>query len=75
MKTTTQNPPAFPLSKKIDGVGDVVHSGMTLRDYFAAKAMQVFAQDALKNDETDQMVADWSYQLADAMLVERESYE
>ena len=53
---------------------DVVNTGMTLRDYFAAKAMQgmigdfdfnTFAQDPLR-------LARWSYQAADAMLKARE---
>jgi hypothetical protein len=43
-------------------------TGMTLRDYFAAQAMQVF----IANDETDmdQDVRD-AYMLADKMLAER----
>ena len=54
--------------------------GMTLRDYFAAKAMQGLiasprmplpaAQGGL--DVTDVMVADLSYKMADAMLKARQ---
>ena len=40
---------------------------MTLRDYFAAKAMQgVMAKTIDKNT-----IANWSYEMADAMLKER----
>ena len=61
--------PAFP-----EGNFEHKTSGMTLRDYFAAKAMQgmigdfdfnTFAQDPLR-------VARWSYEAADAMLKARE---
>ncbi len=55
--------------------------GMTLRDYFAAKAMQGLiasprmplpaAQGGL--NVTDVMVADLSYKMADAMLKAREA--
>lgn len=46
--------------------------GMTLRDYFAAKAMQVIRADAefLLRHDADQ-VADRAYELADAMLKAR----
>jgi hypothetical protein len=47
-------------------------SGMSLRDYFAAKAMQGFcAHPDQKNWTVAEMVAD-SYDYADAMLAERE---
>ena len=50
-----------------------LESGMTLRDYFAAKAMQSFTniwyEDA-KN--TPESIAKKSYKLADAMLKQRE---
>jgi hypothetical protein len=48
-------------------------AGMTLRDYFAAKAMQAYYLDP----EIDQCcgklesVARWSYEMADAMLEAR----
>lgn len=49
--------------------GDADFNGMTLRDYFAAKAMQVF----LANTETS-FAADAknAYAMADAMLAARE---
>jgi hypothetical protein len=47
--------------------------GMTLRDYFAAKAMQGLLA-SLPSDTTlyDSNVAKWSYEMADAMLKARQ---
>jgi hypothetical protein len=51
--------------------------GMTLRDYFAAKAMQGVAMrfdlmsHAGRNDNTPDVVAKFCYQMADSMLRER----
>ena len=42
--------------------------GMTLRDYFAAKAMQVLCDDRFTEDQ----IAKASYEMADAMLKARE---
>ena len=43
--------------------------GMTLRDYFAAKAMAaMLTHDAQKNDWPDAKVAEWAYNAADAMM-------
>ena len=43
--------------------------GMTLRDYFAAKAMAaMLTYDAQKNDWPDAKVAEWAYNVADAMM-------
>ncbi len=51
----------------------VPRDGMSLRDYFAAKAMQSFAHYQLKAecDIDDAQVATWAYKIADAMLLER----
>jgi hypothetical protein len=47
--------------------------GMTLRDYFAAKAMQAAATNETgANGFTFQQRADWAYRQADAMLKARE---
>jgi hypothetical protein len=47
--------------------------GMTLRDYFAAKAMVAFwlAPDIESCTQTPQAIAHWSYVMADAMLKAR----
>ena len=44
--------------------------GMTLRDYFAAKAMGGFAADPNYGAEPERM-AEYAYKWADAMLAER----
>jgi hypothetical protein len=49
--------------------------GMTLRDYFAAKAMQATVQAWILKSQypmTDLMVAENAYSVADAMLEARE---
>lgn len=49
--------------------------GMALRDYFAAKAMQAFIRNhqgsSLDDEKFDEMIARFSYELADAMLSAR----
>jgi hypothetical protein len=63
--------PAFPTN-------DVCYNGMTLRDYFAAKAMPVAwgmyeeLYDCSPEDVIP-FVADYAYDLADAMLKRREA--
>jgi hypothetical protein len=50
-------------------------AGMTLRDYFAAKAMQGYAQYSAANSKSvfsDQQLAEDAYLIADAMLAARE---
>jgi hypothetical protein len=47
---------------------------MTLRDYFAAKAMQGDIASMVGGQEFDPSVgAEWSYKMADAMLRAREA--
>lgn len=63
--------PAFPTPRYERG--DMYSLGMTLRDYFAAKAL--IAWYCNKEDEASNhpdSVAIWCYQLADAMLKARE---
>jgi len=57
------NPPAFP-----SGYYVPENQGMTLRDYFAAKAMQAL----IDNDGLFSEIPTQAYALADAMLKERE---
>lgn len=71
--TTKTGGPAFPADAQ---------DGMTLRDYFAAKAMQAAYKaymDEMRKDENSEMfrgdwesdIATFSYMMADAMLLER----
>ena len=75
------NPPAFPVSFKW-GNELSQYNGMTLRDYFAAKAMQamfinqnVHSATMLLAKQTDtpeeNVLAKLSYEVADAMMEER----
>ena len=62
------NEKAFPNPHLRDG------SGMTLRDYFAAKAMQGYCSDPdWRQDMTPTDTAFAAYTQADAMLKARES--
>ena len=62
---------AFPINSDIDINRDQPWCGMTLRDYFAAKALQgMLAETSLK--ATVEEFADKSYEMADAMMKARE---
>jgi len=66
------NPPAFPIS----GSQYQHTKGMTLRDYFAAKAMQATVDAWIQRSiypPTDDEVAKNAYVIADAMLKAREN--
>jgi len=56
--------PAFPIGSTPEEWGN----GMTLRDYFAAKAMQKYIDE----DITTENIARISYEMADAMLKARQ---
>lgn len=70
------NEPAFPVSTSDaehghqDGHSTWQHTGMSMRDYFAAKAMQAY----LSGDDRDEFsFKDWAsaaYSMADAMMAE-----
>ena len=69
---------AFPMSALVYNYDDktpdtIVNEGMTLRDYFAAKAMQGFmANKANPMHFQPENDAAWAYTIADAMLKARE---
>lgn len=58
--------PAFPLD-------DGVYRGMTLRDYFAAKALQGLVTHAHILEWSEEAIADAAYRQAEAMLKAREA--
>ena len=66
--------PAFPMCMPTAAGTGVVY-GMTLRDYFAVKAMQAFLTRDVTANAADKVVAAWSYETADAMLLAREGPE
>ena len=65
--------PAFPCDELLDQSGTVHRSeGMSLRDYFAAKAMQAAATNPVGAEGfTFEERAAWAYAQADAMLEAR----
>lgn len=64
--------PAFPVDEVvIDSLLTNASQGMTLRDYFAAKAMQGFAATACCWDDGVKGMAQCAYEWADAMLEAR----
>lgn len=67
---SNHNPPAFPVAP--DGGSRVVY-GMSLRDYFAAKALEgmLANPDRVGNSIKFEGWAKQAYHFADAMLTER----
>ena len=61
--------PAFPTPRYERG--DMYSLGMTLRDYFAAKAMQAWISRG--DDSGENGIAKWAYEMADAMLKARQA--
>lgn len=62
---------AFPVPGWKD---DADFNGMTLRDYFAAKAMRLYflGEDSASLCGDPKQIAAWSYAIADAMLAARD---
>jgi hypothetical protein len=83
MSNTNTGGPAFPAFEHHAGYGQMLAvGGMTLRDYFAAKAMQAIVLDHVEQrywgteygiDEMLTFTAERAYQQADAMLKAREA--
>jgi len=61
------NPPAFPCHPDTPPEYD----GMTLRDYFAAKAIQAILTSPSWMENKPSTLAKMSYEIADAMLKAR----
>jgi hypothetical protein len=70
------NPPAFPVLI-VDRPKELIqYNGMTLRDYFAAKAMQGLVERNKNLDLTSHeacVTSVFAYEMADAMLRAREA--
>jgi len=63
------NIPAFPIK---DFPYQETHDGLSMRDYFAAKALQgMLAESSLKATPIE--FADQAYEIADAMLKARQA--
>ena len=61
---TNTGGPAFPYG--------TAYAGMTLRDYFAAKAMQGICASGPTSDWSNTRIAVEAYEMADAMLKARQ---
>lgn len=68
MSNTNTGGPAFPRPGDFNP-----QLGMTLRDYFAAKAMQTYMINEVWNPDTYKGAAITAYRVADAMLKAREA--
>lgn len=70
----TTGGPAFPhvIKQVAPGVEEVVTGGgMTLRDYFAAKAICGIMGSGYFNDKSDESKVAHAYRIADEMLAQR----
>ena len=62
---------AFPVMLRVDDIAMAQEEGMTLRDYFAAKAMQGNMANHNYVVTEWQNAAEDAYSMADAMIAER----
>lgn len=62
---------AFPQGQQVGDVS-ISEGGLTLRDYFAAKAMQSYLAHPECEDDYENSIADAAYYMADAMMEARE---
>lgn len=60
--------PAFPF---IDSASPLEHSGMTLRDYFAAQAVEGICTNSALGNWSAKIIAREAYEIADAMMEAR----
>jgi hypothetical protein len=70
------NPPAFPVQSIYIEDQETNSTGMSLRDYFAARAMESFISGWTERNiypPNDLVVAEHAYSMADAMLKAREA--
>ena len=75
IKEQYDNQPAFPIDELNQQTGFVAvqHMGITIRDYFAARAMQSYLLDKDRDSFTFEQWATAAYEMADAMLEARAS--
>jgi hypothetical protein len=69
--------PAFPCIYYSEPIGSIgpqltIKGGMTMRDYFAAAALQGLMAKMEPENQLEHHIAKWSYEAADAMLKVRE---
>lgn len=76
MSDTNTGGPAFPINAN-ESADRCIYIGMTLRDYFAAKAMQgeLASQQEGYAWHSNEKLAKHCYNIADAMLEERGNHD
>ena len=72
MNDTPAFPRPFSEDTYLEGIDYLAQDGMTLRDYFAAQAMQGFMGSSW-NVKSFEDMASKAYQMADAMMKAREA--
>ena len=79
MSNTNTGGPAFPAVIPLEhseqqgkDYPNYTEAGMTLRDYFAAKAMQGFCANPANRDALPKEISRGAYTVADAMLKARQ---
>ena len=72
--TNTGGPafPALPITRESNGELIYQSAGLTMRDYFAAKALQGMLAENGGGAMSNVKLADWAYDIADSMLKARE---
>jgi hypothetical protein len=74
MSDTNTGGPAFPVPAELcQDLTVFEQRGMTLRDYFAAKALQGICASGPSHEWSNSRLAAEAYDLADAMLKAREA--
>jgi hypothetical protein len=68
--TTDTSDPAFPVFPDTGAGHAAAHKGLTIRDYFAAKAMQSMCEEVSRYDNFAEVARD-AYKMADAMITNR----
>ena len=71
--TTNNGGPAFPFACQGPTTAPETYYGMSMRDYFAAKAMHASLSLDPANAASSEEHARWAYEMADAMLKARET--
>ena len=70
--------PAFPCVYYSEPIGSIgpqltIKGGISMRDYFAAAALQGLMAKMEPENQLEHHIAKWSYEAADAMLKAREA--
>ena len=63
--------PAFPSHNTLEDLGGRMEFGMTLKDYFAAKALQALLVQEYYQNTRYTVVVEEAYKFADAMMEAR----